>query len=54
MRREARRKKLAGTARAVCTVQVPKKRAKGKRLTVLLTVNYQGATKVVPLTFKVS
>jgi hypothetical protein len=32
---------------------VPKKKARGKRLTVLLTVNYQGATKVVPLTFKV-
>jgi hypothetical protein len=45
-------KKLA-TGRGVCSIAVPKKKAKGKRLTVLLTVNYQGAAKVVPLTFKV-
>ena len=46
-------KKLAGSGTGGCTVKVPKKKARGKRLTVLLTVNYQGATKVVPLTFKV-
>ena len=45
-------KKLA-TGTGVCSIAIPKKKAKGKRLTVLLTVNYQGATKVVPLTFKV-
>jgi len=45
-------KKLA-TGSGVCSIAIPKKKAKGKRLTVLLTVNYQGATKVVPLTFKV-
>jgi len=45
-------KKLA-TGSGVCSIAVPKKNAKGKRLTVLLTVKYQGATKVVPLTFKV-
>jgi len=45
-------KRLA-TGSGVCSIAIPKKNAKGKRLTVLLTVNYQGATKVVPLTFKV-
>jgi hypothetical protein len=45
-------KRLAGRGTGGCTMTVPKK-ARGKRLTVLLTVNYQGATKVVPLTFKV-
>ena len=46
-------KKLAGSGTGGCTIKVPKKKARGKRLTVLLTVNYQGTTKVVPLTFKV-
>ena len=46
-------KKLAGSGTGRCTIAVPKKKARGKRLTVQLTVNYQGATKVVPLTFKV-
>ena len=45
-------KKLA-TGKGVCSIAIPKKNAKGKRLTVLLTVNYQGAVKVVPFTFKV-
>ena len=43
-------KKLAGSGTGGCTVRVPKKKVRGKRLTVLLTINYQGATKVVPLT----
>lgn len=47
-------KKLAGRGTGGCTMAVPKKKARGKQLSVLLTVNYQGATKVVPLTFKVS
>ena len=47
-------KQLAGSGTGGCTVVVPKKKARGKRLTVQLTVNYQGATKVVPLTFKVA
>jgi hypothetical protein len=47
-------KQLAGTGTGGCTIAVPKKKARGKRLTVQLTVNYQGATKVVPLTFKVT
>ncbi len=46
-------KRLAGSGTGRCTIAVPKKNAKGKRLTVLLTVNYEGAKKVVPLTFKV-
>jgi hypothetical protein len=45
-------KRLA-TGSGVCSIAIPKKNAKGKRLTVLLTVKYEGATKVVPLTFKV-
>jgi hypothetical protein len=47
-------KQLAGSGKGGCAIAVPKKNAKGKRLTVQLTVNYQGATKVVPLTFKVA
>jgi hypothetical protein len=45
-------KRLAGSGTGRCTIAVPKN-ARGKRLAVLLTVNYQGAKKVVPLTFKV-
>jgi hypothetical protein len=47
-------RQLAGTGTGRCTISVPKKKARGKKLTVQLTVIYQGATKVVPLTFKVS
>jgi hypothetical protein len=47
-------KRLAGSGTGGCTIAVPKKKARGKRLTVQLTVTYQGATKVVPLTFKVT
>jgi hypothetical protein len=47
-------KQLAGGGSGGCTIAVPKKKARGKRLTVQLTVIYQGATKVVPLTFKVT
>jgi hypothetical protein len=46
-------KKLAGSGTGRCSFAVPKKNAKGKRLTVVLTVKYQDATKAVPLTFKV-
>jgi len=46
-------KKLAGSGTGRCSLAIPKKNAKGKRLTVLLTVHYQGATKVVPFTFKI-
>jgi hypothetical protein len=47
-------KQLTGSGSGGCTIAVPKKKARGKRLTVQLTVTYQGATKVVPLTFKVA
>jgi hypothetical protein len=47
-------KQLAGSGTGGCTIAVPKKKARGKRLTVQLTVTYQGVTKVVPLTFKVT
>jgi hypothetical protein len=46
-------KKLAGRSTGGCTMTVPKKKARGKKLTVQLTVNYQGGAKVVPLRFKV-
>jgi hypothetical protein len=46
-------KKLVGTGTGGCTFAIPKKKSKGKKLTVQLTVNYEGATKVVPLIFKV-
>jgi hypothetical protein len=55
-------KRLVGTGTGGCTYSIPKKAKakKGKKkppaktLVVQLTVNYQGATKVVPLTFKVT
>lgn len=47
-------KQLAGSGTGGCSVAVPKKKARGKQLTVQLTVVYQGVTKVVPLTFKVA
>ena len=47
-------KQLAGTGTGGCTIAVPKKKARGKQLIVQLSVTYQGVTKVVPLTFKVT
>ena len=47
-------KQLSGTGTGGCTFTVPKKKARGKKLTVQLTVTYEGTTKVVPLTFKVT
>ena len=46
-------KKLAGSGTGGCSIAVPKKNSRGKRLTVVLTVKYQDATKAVTLTFKV-
>jgi hypothetical protein len=46
-------KRLAGSGTGGCTIAVPKKKAHGKKLTVQLTVVYEGTSKVVPLTFKV-
>ena len=47
-------KRLAGTGTGGCTFSIPKKKSRGKKLTVQLTVNYEGAAKVVPLSFRVS
>jgi hypothetical protein len=46
-------KRLAGSGTGGCSIAVPKKNSRGKRLTVVLTVKYQDATKAVTLTFKV-
>jgi hypothetical protein len=45
---------LSGSGTGNCTFAIPKKKAKGNKLMVVLTVSYQGATKSVPLTFKVA
>jgi hypothetical protein len=44
-------KRLAGSG---CSWKVPKKKSRGKRLVVQLTVQYQGATKTIQLPFVVS
>jgi hypothetical protein len=46
-------KRLAGSGAGSCSFSIPKKKSRGRKLTVQLTVNYQGAAKVVPLRFKV-
>jgi hypothetical protein len=46
-------KTLTGSGTGGCTLSIPKKKSKGKTLSVRLTVDYQGAAKSVPLTFKV-
>jgi len=46
-------KKLAGSGTGRGTSAGPKAKARGKKLTVQLTVVYQGTKKVVSLTFKV-
>ena len=46
-------KKLAGVGTGGCTFKVPKKKARGKRLVVHLTVQYLGATKTVAFPFVV-
>jgi hypothetical protein len=45
---------LAGSGTGGCTFSIPKKKSKGKRLIVQLTVNYEGAVKTLPLTFRVT
>jgi hypothetical protein len=47
-------KTLRGGGTGGCTFSIPKKKSRGKKLAVQLTVNYQGAAKVVPLSFKVT
>jgi hypothetical protein len=47
-------KSLRGAGTGGCTFSIPKKKSRGRKLAVQLTVNYQGAAKVVPFTFKVT
>lgn len=47
-------KTLRGGGTGGCTFAIPKKNARGKKLAVQLTVSYEGAAKVVPLSFKVT
>lgn len=44
-------RKLAGSGTGGCTFRVPKKNARGKRIVIHLTVQYQGATKTVDFPF---
>lgn len=46
-------RKLTGTGTGSCSFAIPKKKSRGKSLVVQVTVNYQGATKVIPYTFRV-
>jgi hypothetical protein len=45
---------LAGTGTGGCTLRIPKKKARGKKLNVVVTVTYEGATKSFPFSFSVS
>jgi hypothetical protein len=45
---------VAGSGAGGCTIRVAKKKTRGKKLIVLVSVTYQGATKSVPFTFVVS
>jgi hypothetical protein len=46
-------KALKGSGTGGCTFRIPKKKARGKQLTVTVTVVYEGATKAFPFSFKV-
>jgi hypothetical protein len=45
---------VAGTGAGGCTLRIAKRNTRGKKLNVVVTVTYQGATKNVPFTFVVS
>jgi hypothetical protein len=45
---------ITGTRTGGCTLRLAKTKTRGKRLTVVVTVTYEGATKSVPFTFVVS
>jgi hypothetical protein len=47
-------KAVSGSGTGACTLRIAKKHTHGKKLTVVLSVTYQGATKSVPYTFVVS
>ena len=44
---------LAGSGTGGCTFRIPKKKTRGKTISVVLTVGYEGATKAFPLRFSV-
>jgi hypothetical protein len=44
---------LVGRGTGGCTFAIPKKNSRGKRLSVVLTVDYQGSAKGFPLLFRV-
>ena len=45
---------VAATGTGRCTLRIPKRNARGKKLSVVVTVTYEGATKRTPYTFVVS
>jgi hypothetical protein len=45
---------LAGSGTGGCTLSIAKKKTRGKKLSVEVTVTYEGATKTVPFSFVVS
>jgi mevalonate kinase len=47
-------RRVTGSGIGGCTLRVAKKKTRGKKLTVVVSVTYQGATKSVPFTFVVS
>lgn len=46
-------KTLRGQGAGGCTFAIPKKKAKGKKLSVSVTVSYQGASKTIELVYRV-
>jgi hypothetical protein len=45
---------VRGMGTGGCVLQIAKKKTRGKKLSVIVTVTYEGATKSVPFTFVVS
>jgi hypothetical protein len=45
---------VPGSGTGGCTLRIAKKKTRGKTLSVVVTVSYEGATKSVPFTFVVS
>jgi hypothetical protein len=45
---------VAGSGTGGCTLRIAKRNTRGKKLNVVVTVTYQGATKSVPFTFVVA
>jgi hypothetical protein len=49
-----RNRPVAGSGTGGCTLRIAKRNTRGKKLNVVVTVTYEGATKSVPFTFVVS